>query len=69
MNIKAKAGRKILTEQREKYRLNLLHRDNDSPALILARVEVLDGEETYSTVAELDMSGIFEQVFHLVTGA
>lgn len=69
MKIQAVAGKRILTEQRDKYRLNLLQRDDDSPVLVLVRVDVENGEETFTPVAELDMSGIFEQVFRAVTGA
>ncbi len=69
MKMQAVAGKRILTEQRDKYRLNLLQRDDDSPVLVLVRVDVENGEETFTPVAELDMSGIFEQVFRAVTGA
>lgn len=69
MKTQAVAGKRILTEQRDKYRLNLLQRDDDSPVLVLVRVDVENGEETFTPVAELDMSGIFEQVFRAVTGA
>ncbi len=69
MNIQAKAGLRILNEQRDKYRLSLLQRDDDSPVLVLNRVNVADGHEEFSPLAELDMSGVFEQVFKVVTGA
>ena len=69
MNIQADAGKRILSEQRDKYRLNLLLRDDDSPVLVLAQVDVVDGHEDFSPIAELDMSSIFEQVFRVVTGA
>ena len=69
MNLKAEAGRRTLIEQRDKYRLNLLQRDNDSPVLVLNRVDVAEGHEEFSPLAELDMSGVFEQVFKVVAGA
>ena len=68
MNVKAKAGCKLLTNKRDKYRLNLLQRNDDSPALVLVHVNVVDGEETYKLIAELDMSSIYEQVFHVIEG-
>ena len=39
MDLKAEAGKRTLLEMRDKYRLNLLQRDDDSPVL------VLDGHE------------------------
>jgi len=69
MKIQAVAGKRILSEQRDKYRLSLLQRDDDSPVLVLNRVNVVDGHEEFSPIAELDMSGIFEQVMRVVTGA
>lgn len=69
MNLKAEAGRRTLIEQRDKYRLNLLQRDDDSPVLVLNRVDVAEGREEFTPLAELDMSGIFEQVSRIVTGA
>ncbi len=69
MKIQAVAGKRILTEQRDKYRLSLLQRDDDSPVLVLNRVNVVDGHEEFSPITELDMSGIFEQVMRVVTGA
>lgn len=70
MDVKATAGKKILMNKRDEYRLNLLQRDDDSPVLVLANVTVDDnGREFLKPVAELDMSGVFEQVFKVVTGA
>lgn len=69
MKIQAVAGKRILTEQRDKYRLSLLQRDDDSPVLVINRVDVAEGREEFTPLAELDMSGIFEQVFKVVTGA
>ena len=69
MNIQAEAGLRILNEQRDKYRLSLLQRDDDSPVLVINRVDVAEGHEEFSPLAELDMSGVFEQVFKVVTGA
>ena len=69
MNVKAKAGKKILTNKRNEYRLNLLLRDDDSPVLVLAHVNTVDGKEEFSTIAELNMAGIFEQVFNVINAA
>ena len=69
MKIQAVAGKRILTEQRDKYRLSLLQRDDDSPVLVINRVDIAEGHEEFTPIAELDMSGIFEQVFRIVTGA
>lgn len=70
MKIQAVAGKRILTEQRDKYRLSLLQRDDDSPVLVLANVTVDDnGCEFLKPVAELDMSAIYKQVFALVMDA
>lgn len=70
MKIQAVAGKRILTEQRDKYRLNLLQRDDDSPVLVLAEATTDEnGGEFLKPIAELDMSAIFEQVFRAVTGA
>lgn len=68
MNIKAKAGKKILSEQPDKYRLNLSTLDDYSPVLVLEHLDVDNGQKDFCTIAELDMSGIFEQVFHAVAG-
>lgn len=65
MNLKAVAGKRVLTEQRDKYRLNLLQRDDDSPVLVLVGVSVEDGQEVYKAIAELDMSDIYTQIFDI----
>lgn len=67
MDLKAVAGKRVLTEQRDKYRLNLLQRDDDSPVLVLVGVSVEDGQEVFKAIAELDMSDIYTQVFHVLT--
>lgn len=70
LDVKAIAGKKILMNRRDEYRLNLLQRDDDSPVLVLANVTVDDnGCEFLKPVAELDMSAIYKQVFALVTDA
>lgn len=70
MDVKAIAGKKILTNKRDEYRLNLLQRDDDSPVLVLANVTVDDnGCEFLKPIAELDMSAIYKQVFALVMDA
>ena len=45
MDLKAIAGKKLLTAKRDGYRLNLLQRDDDSPVLVLVGVTVVDGHE------------------------
>lgn len=67
MKIQAEAGKRILTEQRDKYRLNLLQRDDNSPVLVLVAVTVEDGQEVFKPVAELAMSDIYAQVFYVLT--
>ena len=67
MKIQAVAGKRILTEQRDKYRLNLHQCDDDSPVLVLDGVTVVDGHEEFLPIAILDMSDIYTQVFHVLT--
>ena len=69
MNVKAKAGKKLLINKRDEYRLNLLLHDDNSPVLVLAHVNTVDGHEEFSTIAELNMAGIFEQVFNVINAA
>ena len=38
MNIHAKAGKMILTNKHNEYRLNLLQCDDNSPVIILAQI-------------------------------
>ena len=66
MNIKAEAGKRILIEHRDNYRLSLLQQADDSPVIVLNRVDVAEGHEEFSPIAELDMNGIFEQVFNVL---
>ena len=69
MNVKAKAGKKLLTNKRDEYRLNLLLRDDDSPVLVLAHVNLVDGKEEFSPIAEWDMAEIFEQFCNTINAA
>ena len=66
MNIKAEAGKSILIEHRDNYRLSLLQQADDSPVIVLNSVDVVDGHEEISPITELDMNGIFEQVFNVL---
>ena len=65
MDLKAEAGKRTLLEMRDKYRLNMLQNEDDSPALVLASVSVVDGHEEFSPIAELDMSDIYTQIFDI----
>ena len=65
MNFKAEAGKCALLKMRDKYRLNMLQNEDDSPALVLAAVTVVDGHEEFSPIAELDMSDIYTQIFDI----
>lgn len=64
MNFKAEAGKCTLLKMRDKYRLKLQNED-DSPALVLAAVTVVDGHEEFSPIAELNMSDIYKQIFDI----
>ncbi len=65
MDLKAETGKRTLLEMRDKYRLNMLQNEDDSPALVLAAVSVVDGHEEFSPIAELDMSDIYTQIFDI----
>ena len=69
MNVKAKAGKKLLINKRNEYRLNLQLCEDNSPVLVLAHVNTVDGNEEFSPIAELNMAGIFEQVFNVINAA
>ena len=65
MDLKAEAGKRTLLEMRDKYRLNMLQNEDDSPVLVLVAVTVEDGQEVFKPVAELDMSDIYTQIFDI----